>query len=48
MRETVASGLQDYQVHAKKEAIQAWSKRFDWSVAAASYVEVYAKLAERM
>ena len=48
MRETVANGLQDYQVHAKKQAIQAWSKRFDWSVAAASYVEVYAKLAERM
>ena len=48
MRETVANGLQDYQVHAKKQAIQEWSKRFDWSVAAASYVEVYAKLAERM
>lgn len=48
MRETITKGLEDYQVNDKKQAIQAWSKRFDWSVAAASYVEVYAKLAERM
>jgi glycogen synthase len=48
MRETLMKGLQDYQVNNKKQAIQAWSKQFDWSVAAASYVEVYAKLAERM
>ena len=47
MRETLTKGLQDYQVNDKKQAIQAWSKRFDWSVAATSYVEVYAKLAER-
>lgn len=48
MRETLRKGLQDYQVNDKKQAIQAWSKRFDWSVAAASYVGVYGKLAERM
>lgn len=48
MRETLAKGLQDYQAIDKKQAIQAWSKQFDWSVAAASYMEVYAKLAERM
>lgn len=48
MRETLWKGLQDYQVNDKKQAIQAWSKRFDWSVAAASYVGVYGKLAERM
>jgi glycosyltransferase involved in cell wall biosynthesis len=48
MRDTLAKGLHDYQVNDKKQAIQAWSKRFDWSVAAASYVEVYSKLAERM
>lgn len=48
MRETLENGLQDYHDHAKKQAIQDWSKRFDWSVAAASYVEVYTKLAERM
>ena len=48
MRETITKGLEDYQVNDKKQAIQVWSKRFDWSVAAASYVEVYAKLAERM
>ncbi len=48
MRETLTKGLQDYQKKDKKQAIQAWSKQFDWSVAAASYMEVYAKLAERM
>lgn len=48
MRETLTKGLLNYQAPDKKQAIQAWSKRFDWSVAAASYVEVYAKLAERM
>jgi glycosyltransferase involved in cell wall biosynthesis len=48
MRETLRQGLQDYQVNDKKQAIQAWTKQFDWSVAAASYAEVYAKLAERM
>ena len=48
MRETIRQGLEDYQVNDKKQAIQEWSTRFDWSVAAASYVEVYSKLAERM
>ncbi len=48
MRETLRQGLQDYQVNDKKQSIQAWTKQFDWSVAAASYAEVYAKLAERM
>jgi glycosyltransferase involved in cell wall biosynthesis len=48
MRDILAKGLHDYQVNDKKQAIQAWSTRFDWSVAAASYVEVYTKLAERM
>lgn len=48
MRETLTKGLQDYHEHAKKQAIQAWSKQFDWSVAATSYLEVYAKVAERM
>ncbi len=48
MRETIRQGLEDYQVNDKKQAIEEWSKRFDWSVAAASYLEVYTKLAERM
>jgi hypothetical protein len=48
MRETLTKGLQDYHEHAKKQAIQAWSKQFDWSVAATSYLVVYAKVAERM
>jgi glycosyltransferase involved in cell wall biosynthesis len=48
MRETLTKGLQDYQVNDKKLAIQACFKQFDWSVAAASYVKVYAKLANRM
>jgi glycosyltransferase involved in cell wall biosynthesis len=47
MRDTLSNGLKDYQEHDKKQAIQEWSKRFDWSVAAASYVDVYTKLAER-
>jgi glycogen synthase len=48
MLETLTKGLQDYQVNDKKLAIQACFKQFDWSVAAASYVKVYAKLANRM
>lgn len=47
MREILVKGLKDYQEHDKKQSIQEWSKRFDWSVAAASYVDVYTKLAER-
>lgn len=46
MQETLSSGLADYHKHAKKQAIQDWSKRFDWSVAADSYLEVYTKLTE--
>jgi hypothetical protein len=46
--ETITKGLQDYQVNDKKQAIRAWCKQFDWTVATASYVKVYAKLANRM
>lgn len=46
MQETLLDGLADYHKHAKKQAIQDWSKRFDWSVAADSYLEVFTKLSE--
>jgi hypothetical protein len=45
---TITKGLQDNQVNDKKQAIQACCKQFDWTVATASYVKVYAKLANRM